>query len=181
MTVIAKLLDGLMDYAGLYPPASLDMQALTRNYHSYRHGRHAYALGRLVVDLTRMEELRKAAGECLRNFPLSLLLTAERDLDGLLRLLDEGLRIEAVEIKTETVAEIERIATRLPVQVLTYFEVAVEAGDPDAWEVSPEAIRWRDFRWSTFQIEEVRQEFFRCVGSCSFTDPLGDLEARGWL
>jgi len=129
MTVIAKLLDGLIDYAGLYPPGSLDMQALTRNYHSYRHGRHAYALGRLVVDLKRMEELRKAAGECLQQFPLSLILTAEQDLDGLLRLLDEGLKIEAVEIKTETLSEIERIAKRLPVEVLTFFEVVVAAGD----------------------------------------------------
>jgi hypothetical protein len=284
MTVIAKLLDGLIDYAGLYPPGSLDMQALTRNYHSYRHGRHAYALGRLVVDLKRMEELRKAAGECLQQFPLSLILTAEQDLDGLLRLLDEGLKIEAVEIKTETLSEIERIAKRLPVEVLTFFEVVVAAGDakvldaicaagaqvklrmggvvadafpspratagmlqaltdrhlmfkataglhhplrsrhpytyapdsafgvmhgfvnlccaaalihfggdaidaalileetdPHAWVASPESVAWRDFRWRTFQIEEVRQEFFRCVGSCSFTDPLGDLETLGWL
>ena len=132
MSAIAKLLDGLFDYAGLYPPASLDMPMVAGNYRSYRHGRYAYALGRLVVDLKRMEELRKAAGECLRQFPLRLILTAEQDLDGLLRLLDEGLKIEAVEIKTETLSEIERIARRLPVEVLTYFEVAVAAGDAKA-------------------------------------------------
>ena len=57
----------------------------------------------------------------------------------------------------------------------------LEETDPHAWVASPESVAWRDFRWRTFQIEEVRQEFFRCVGSCSFTDPLGDLETLGWL
>jgi hypothetical protein len=49
------------------------------------------------------------------------------------------------------------------------------------WQVSPEAISWRSSRLNIGQISEVRHEFFTGVGSCSFTEPIADLEALGWL
>ena len=36
MTAIEAALSRLIDYAGLYPPAALDMQAAVRNYLGYR-------------------------------------------------------------------------------------------------------------------------------------------------
>jgi hypothetical protein len=46
---LAELLRGLIDYAGLFPPASLDLPAATRNYAAYRKGPHAWMLGRFVI------------------------------------------------------------------------------------------------------------------------------------
>ncbi len=65
MTAIEAVLGGLIDYAGLYPPASLDMRAAVRNYLEYRDGPHAFALGRFIVDIARTDELREAAGSAL--------------------------------------------------------------------------------------------------------------------
>jgi len=63
MTAIETLLAGLIDYAGLYPPASLDMRTAARNYVSYQNGPHAFALGRFIVDIARTDELRGFAGD----------------------------------------------------------------------------------------------------------------------
>ena len=41
MNAIRSLLADLIDYAGLYPPAALDMRSAVRNYVSYSQGEHA--------------------------------------------------------------------------------------------------------------------------------------------
>ncbi|MEM7050729.1 MAG: hypothetical protein AAF604_13770 [Acidobacteriota bacterium] len=51
------LLDGLIDYAGLFPPASLDLATVVANYASYRQGPRRPLLGRLVVPAARVSEL----------------------------------------------------------------------------------------------------------------------------
>ncbi len=283
MSVIAKLLDGLIDYAGLYPPASLDLPAVVRNYLYYRQGKDAAVLGRLVIDLSRMEELRSFARDSLQELLLSITASASLDVDSLNRLMDAGLPIEAIEIKANAPSVIQCIAAQLPVEVVTYFEVPVEGTDAgvldaicaasarvklrlgglaaetfpsslavarmlqaiaerhllfkataglhhplpgrypftdapdsaagtmhgfvnlncaaallylggdvadavlildemerDAWQVSTETIAWHDLRWNSLQMEEVRQAFFCGIGSCSFTQPLAEMEALGW-
>jgi hypothetical protein len=80
------MLDGLIDYAGLFPPASLDLAAVARNYAVYRRGRTAWMLGRLVLPAGRLPEFSEAAdavlphGEGVVPWRLSALLTA--DLQG---------------------------------------------------------------------------------------------------
>ena len=54
------LLRGLIDYAGLFPPASLDMPAAVRNYAVYRQSAEAAWLGRFVVPAARLEEMARA-------------------------------------------------------------------------------------------------------------------------
>ena len=51
------LLSGLIDYAGLFPPASLDLPAAMRNYAAYRAGAHAWMLGRFVVPAALVAEV----------------------------------------------------------------------------------------------------------------------------
>lgn len=60
------LLEHLIDYAGLFPPAALSMQDAVRNYARYRDGDHAWALGKFVVPQAR-------ASEVPAEFPLSIL------------------------------------------------------------------------------------------------------------
>ena len=52
------LLEGLVDYAGLFPPAALSMEQAVRNYARYRESEHAWMLGRFVVTLDRVAEAR---------------------------------------------------------------------------------------------------------------------------
>jgi len=51
------LLAGLIDYAGLFPPASLDMDAAVTTYRGARGGPYAWLLGRYLCPTSRLEEL----------------------------------------------------------------------------------------------------------------------------
>lgn len=63
---LRALLEHLVDYAGLFPPAALTMQDAVRNYARYRDGEYAWALGKFVVPQAR-------AAEVPAEFPLSIL------------------------------------------------------------------------------------------------------------
>ena len=54
---LQTLLAGLIDYAGLFPPASLSMEQALANYARYREGEHAWMLGRFVVPAARASEV----------------------------------------------------------------------------------------------------------------------------
>jgi hypothetical protein len=59
------LFTGLIDYAGLFPPAALSMSDAVRNYDAYRRGAYAWMLGRFVVPVAKMSEVPA-------EFPLAL-------------------------------------------------------------------------------------------------------------
>jgi hypothetical protein len=60
MSALRALLAGVVDYAGLFPPASLDMTTAVRNYREYRADPQAWMLGRFVVPAGRLAELDTA-------------------------------------------------------------------------------------------------------------------------
>lgn len=86
------LLDGLIDYAGLFPPASLPMEEAVANYDRYRRGPFAWALGRFVVQAERLAQVP-------RTFSVSVLATAEN-----------MPAVDVVEIKAANEEEVRRIA-----------------------------------------------------------------------
>lgn len=59
------LLAGLVDYAGLFPPAGLGMAAAVANFAEYRRGADAAVLGRFVAPVARLEEFEAAADALL--------------------------------------------------------------------------------------------------------------------
>ena len=284
MTAIAKLLDGFIDYAGLYPPAALDMHTAARNYLEYSRGTYKRALGRFIVDQDRFPYLWDAAGDYARGLRLSVIAAPDADWDDLRRLLDKGYIIDSVEIKGADAAEVAQISTQVPAGLTVYFEVpftplpiaalnavaaagariklrmggvaaeafpspkavavilaeianrrmifkataglhhplrgrhpltceadspttvmhgfvnlacaaallyfggeaaearqALEEEWPGAWRVTDEAIVWQENGWSGDELREVRQQFFAGIGSCSFIEPMSDLEALRWL
>lgn len=61
MSAIRVLLDHAIDYAGLFPPASLPLREAIANYAAYRASDDAWALGRFVVPVTRLAEFAEAA------------------------------------------------------------------------------------------------------------------------
>ncbi|MGB3541393.1 MAG: hypothetical protein WBA11_00585, partial [Rubrivirga sp.] len=50
------LLDGLVDYAGLFPPAALDLEAAVGEYARHRSGDHAWMLQRFIAPAGRLAE-----------------------------------------------------------------------------------------------------------------------------
>jgi len=61
-----ELLRGLIDYAGLFPPASLALPDAVRNYQKYRDGPNAWMLARFVIPAALV-------GQAPADFPLSVI------------------------------------------------------------------------------------------------------------
>jgi hypothetical protein len=66
---IRALLDRLIDFAGLFPPAKLDMAATVRNYAQYSVSGEAWMLGRLIIPAARLNEFESHAGALLPRKP----------------------------------------------------------------------------------------------------------------
>ena len=57
---LRALLEGVFDYAGLFPPARLGMDETVRNYARYLDGERSWMLGRLIVPVARLDEFEAA-------------------------------------------------------------------------------------------------------------------------
>ncbi len=62
---VRALVTGLVDYAGLFPPAQLGMAAAMSNYAGYLAGPHAWMLGKFVVPVARLVEFDAISGGLL--------------------------------------------------------------------------------------------------------------------
>jgi hypothetical protein len=100
-----EALRGLVDYAGLFPPAQLDLRQATDEYRAARAGSHAWMLGRFIVPLTVLA----ANLELLRDAPLSVIVEGGSDrsswreriknaIGGVVQLLAQHMRVEILEV-----------------------------------------------------------------------------------
>ncbi len=122
---IAHLVHRLIDYAGLFPPAALDMPAAVAEYARARQSADAGMLARFIVPLGRLEEFAAAQENAAQEpawqsgdgpWPLSVLVkgsdpSSERlALDGFAARFraqaPPRARIEAVEVKASSETEI---------------------------------------------------------------------------
>lgn len=121
MRVVEGLLHGAIDYAGLFPPAGLDLEVTVRNYAAYRAGRDAWALGRFVLPAAKLAEFADRWPRYVAEWPISLLLGADYDIE--LRLaIDSGLPLDAVECRPARVVDILQIRRRMPSDGLLFVE-----------------------------------------------------------
>jgi hypothetical protein len=60
---LRALLDGIIDYAGLFPPARLPLEQAVRNYLRYRRDPESWMLARFVCPATRLAELSALLNE----------------------------------------------------------------------------------------------------------------------
>ncbi len=286
---LRALMAEAIDYAGLFPPAGLDMTAAAQNYARYRQGPRAWVLGRFVLPAGRVEEFALAAAGFLSpQDPWRLTAVAGPDLAAdLERLRAVAVRhpaivFDSIETKAGSAQEIERAVQLIRPPLAAYFEIPLandpqplvaalaklgarakvrtggtsvdaypgvpdlarfiaccaEAGvifkataglhhplrsrrplsdepgspvapmhgflnvmlaaafalagfeattlervleekSPGAFSFRPESMAWRDHRSSAEQLRLARQRFFAGFGSCSFEEPVADLEALG--
>ena len=140
MNALHTLLTGLIDYAGLFPPAELGMAAAVQNYAAYRQGPFAWCLGRFIVPVSRLREFEAEAGvllpteEGILPWGLSALVgpQIESDVETIIDFNQRhagpasGLAvIDTIEIKAATVADIERIQRAIPASFTTYVELSL--------------------------------------------------------
>ncbi len=146
------LLEGVIDYAGLFPPAKLGMPISVRNYSGYMRGSHSWALGRLIVPVSRLEEFNFQIGDLRPRAPgevwrVSAIADSEfgADLDRIKAFnrwhgeRDEALRfvIDSVEVKASSANSIYEIRKKSPDSLRVFFELPVGRGCADlVWSIS---------------------------------------------
>ena len=54
-------LEGIIDYAGLFPPADLDLQTVVKNWASYLQSEDSWMLARLIIPAVQLEEFVRCA------------------------------------------------------------------------------------------------------------------------
>ena len=133
---LRSLLSGLIDYAGLFPPAGLGMAEAVRNYDTYVRGDHAWMLGRFIVPAARLGEYEDAVRNSAVDanaWSLSVLATAS-DADIIARFNTGGDEsgasglgsIDALEIKAGSSREIQDAAQAFGGNYQLYFETPSE-------------------------------------------------------
>lgn len=135
---LRSLLAGLIDYAGLFPPAGLGMDAAVCNYDSYVRGEHDWILGRFIVPASRLAEYEdtvRNSGVDASGWSLSILATAS-DADVIARFNTRGDEsggggsgsIDILEIKAANAREIQDAARAFGGNYQIYFET-----QPERW------------------------------------------------
>lgn len=145
------LLNGLIDYAGLFPPAALDMNTAVENYARYLMGDERFALGRFICPVSRLDEFSRAAAALMPGtfatsgyremsiglpaWRISAIIDAPLD-ECLSRIdafnehhaqMDHGRGcVETIEMKIADVADIDEALDIIPNDITPYFEIATD-------------------------------------------------------
>ncbi len=134
-TALRTLVSGVVDYAGLFPPASLDMPSAVANYAIYRASDDTWMLGRFVVPAARLDEWTSAVAALSPEHALawsgahlSVLLSDEfaheaTQLTDFNTRAPFGVRIDVVEGRTPTDDAVLAMAAAMPDDVMLYCEV----------------------------------------------------------
>jgi hypothetical protein len=135
---VEVLLRHLIDYAGLFPPAALDMRQAVANYDAYLRSGHSWMLGRLIVPAARLSEfegaLRERPAAVAKPWELSVLIGAElkADVERVAAFNRAGCAIiESVEAKTTVRADVNRSAQSFPRSLTVFCEVPLDGRERD--------------------------------------------------
>jgi len=132
---VRVLLEGAIDYAGLFPPSQLSMSEAVINYALNRAGQHNWMLGRFVLPVARLSEFLDIASHYFtsagqRGWRLSVL--AGENINDTIRQIanfneqnSANVVIDSLEVKANTVSKIENTVSALPPNLTTYFEVGI--------------------------------------------------------
>ena len=109
------LLAGMVDYAGLFPPAQLPLDDAVREYAAHLGDAEAWMLGRFIIPAQRLDELESH----LKAFPETLRIAAlgkgGRSEHEYLKNLDAALAaIESFRAAHGDAAAVESFEARLP-------------------------------------------------------------------
>jgi hypothetical protein len=144
------LLHTIVDYAGLFPPAGLTMDAAVGLYASYHASLHNWMLGRFVVPVARLDEFVRSLqliGSPQGNpWRLSALMGTDHVADVATALAFNEARhhalVDVFEVKVKTADEIRAIARVVPQSFKTYVEIPIE-DDPGDLVASLAAVKLR--------------------------------------
>ena len=108
------LLEGIIDYAGLFPPARLGMKEAVESFFRYKGGPERWIVNRFLCPASRLEELSQSL-EGSKAMPLGVIGTGGVDLDRFETALEADAKaLSAFEGRFGDSASIEAYEVRLP-------------------------------------------------------------------
>ena len=150
MLTIESFTNQLVDYAGLFPPAGLDMPAVVENYAQYLAGPNHPMLARLIVPAGRLAEFEELAASLLptsnakATWRISALVPPNEEnksdfkfaISGITQFNERHAKpanglalVDVIEVKTPTLDHIRRTIDDLPVELSAFMEIP-HAEDP---------------------------------------------------
>ena len=204
------LLSHLFDHAPMFPPARMELTAAIEEDRRAQASPHAWLLGRFVVpagtevpgrELAEVGTGEERQGDAVYVEGASLDEVASRGVRAKIRC--GGERVPSVDEVADfiracrdrgivfkataglhhaypTTAGEHGFLNVLAGAVFGDEEDALREG-PRAFELDKESFRWRDRAATPAQIADVRHSLFHSIGSCSFFEPVGELQALGLL
>src|SRR2546423_621303 len=134
LTSVKKLLAGAIDYAGLFPPASLSMPEAVINYATYRNSNYNWMLGRFIVTAARLDEFNESARDFVSRDAGNAWRVSVIVGDDVTRTIERvknfntdngpGIVCDTLEIRADNASAVENAVHSLPTDVTAYFELA---------------------------------------------------------
>lgn len=152
MSVIDVLLDELIDYAGLFPPAALAMAPAAEAFERHRQSPQALALGRFILPVARFDEFEAAVAGRLPEVPdvddieqapelwaISALTSPAEDLEAVRRDLEAieafndrhteagagAAIVDTIELRADSGEAVDAVLDLLDDELFPYFELDV--------------------------------------------------------
>lgn len=137
LQTLRTFLSGIVDYAGLFPPAALSMAEAVKNYDAYLRGNDAWALGRFIVPIPRLDEFGQEVKLLLSGstvWKLSALAGPNTRFEmrqvGSFNGRHIGkVVIDTIEVKAARIDDIRDASAAVPASFQLFIEIPIQA-DP---------------------------------------------------
>jgi hypothetical protein len=193
------LLTRLFDHAPMFPPAQMELADAIEEDRRAQASPHAWLLGRFVVPAGTEVEGRELA-----------IVGNGTETQGDIVFVEGVTKIRCGEAVVPSVEDVAAFIRRCRADGLLFKATAglhhayptpqgehgflnvlaaVVFGDeedalreePGAFALDAESFRWRDRAASAGELAAIRATLFHSIGSCSFFEPVGELEELGIL
>lgn len=135
LRAVETLLSGILDYAGLFPPAKLEMQTAIANYIQSQQGTDRWMVARFVLPISRLDEfsilLSTRVSQC---GSLSVILTGKneselarvRSFNAQNSYAGNSIAITTLEFAPLTPDDIAIVLPHLPIGIEAFFEIPLD-------------------------------------------------------
>jgi hypothetical protein len=123
---LKMLLRSVVDYAGLFPPARLNLPEAMATYDRVHTTAYSWMLGRFVLPIAQLPEFTSCCAQfSLNHWSLSLILSdrAETELEQLSAFQHDSIAIKSLEFPVLSLQTIDRLLPHLPTGVEAFFEL----------------------------------------------------------
>ena len=130
---VKTLLNGIVDYAGLFPPTGLSMSEAVINYAKYKNSNYNWMLGRFIVPVGRLDEFIDNTNELFsqnKNNAWKLSVLASVSISETIKKIEEFNKKNApyvvcdtLELKANSREEIVTLAESIPDNFTNFFEL----------------------------------------------------------